>query len=138
MNHTVETPSVTPRQLEILQHSLGVDKYGLTPKGYRPYTRNRFCAGVSDEADCRALVDMGLMDEHARTEWLPYFNCSVTVAGMKAMHAASAKPPKESSSAKRFAEYSSFSDAHDCSFRQWLDIRKTDWYRDMMGSEAAR
>lgn len=108
---------LSPRQLEILQHALGVDKYGLTPKGYTPYTRNRFCAGVSDEPDCRALVEMGLMDEHARTEWLPYFNCSVTTAGMKAMHAASAKPPKVSRSTKRFEEYRACADAFDCTFR---------------------
>jgi len=26
---------MTPRQIEILQHSLGVDQYGRTPKGWR-------------------------------------------------------------------------------------------------------
>jgi hypothetical protein len=128
---------LTPRQLEILQHALGVDEYGLTPKGYVPYTRNRFCAGAADEPDCRGLVEMGYMVEHERTEWLPYFNCSVSVAGMKAMHAASAKPPKVSRSTKRFAEYMQFSDAFDCTFRQWLDIRKTDWYRDMKTGRVA-
>jgi len=35
---------MTTRQLEILQHTLGVDQYGQTPKGYTPYTRNHFCA----------------------------------------------------------------------------------------------
>ena len=121
---------MTPRQLEILQHSLGVDKYGLTPKGYTPYTRNHFCAGAKDEPDCRELVAMGFMIEHEWTEWLPYFNCSVTVAGMKAMHASSQKPPKVSRATKQFEEYRQYADAFDCTFRQWLDIRKTDWYKD--------
>ncbi|CAN5951040.1 unnamed protein product [Sphagnum jensenii] len=120
-----------PRQLEILQHALGVDKYGLTPKGFTPYTRNRFCAGAGDEPDCRELVKMGYMVQHETTEWLPYFNCSVTTEGMKAMHKASPAPPKVSRSAKRFEEYQTFSDAFDCTFRQWLDIRQTDWYKDM-------
>jgi hypothetical protein len=122
---------MTPRQLEILQHSLGTDKYGLTPKGYHPYTRNHFCAGGDDEVTCRELVAMGYMVQHERRADLPYFNCSVTKDGMKAMHAASEKPPKISRSAKRFEEYRSYADAFDCTFRQWLDIRKTDWYKEM-------
>lgn len=123
---------MTKEQLHILQHSLGVDKYGLTPKGYTPYTRNHFCAGVSDESTCRELVELGYMVQHERREDLPYFNCSVTTEGMKAMHAASEKPPKMSRSAKRFEEYRTFDDAFGgCTFRQWLDICKTDWYREM-------
>lgn len=124
---------MTKEQLQILQHTLGVDKYGLTPKGYTPYTRNYFCAGVSDEVACRELVAMGYMVQHEQRADLPYFNCSVTTAGMKAMHAASEKPPKISRSAKRFEEYRTFADAFDCTFRQWLDICKTDWYKEMEG-----
>ena len=30
-----------------------------------------------------------------------------------------------------FDEYRRFSDAYDCTFRQWLDIRKTQWYADV-------
>lgn len=125
---------MTPRQLEILQHALGVDEYGITPKGYTPYTRNHFCAGDRDEENCRALVAMGFMVQHETTEWLPYFNCSVTTEGMKAMHLSSAKPPVLTRSQKRYQEYLDFSDAFDCTFRQWLDIRKTDWYREMKGA----
>lgn len=124
---------MTSQQLQILQHSLGVDKYGLTPKGFTPYTRNHFCAGGSDEETCRELVEMGYMVQHERRADLPYFNCSVTRDGMKAMHAASEKPTKMSRSAKRFEEYRNFADAFDCTFRQWLDISKTDWYKEMRG-----
>ncbi len=38
---------MTPRQLEILQHALGVDKYG-----QGDMYRNHFCAGGDDEAVC--------------------------------------------------------------------------------------
>jgi hypothetical protein len=34
------------------------------------------------------------MQEHRRTELFPYYNCTVTDAGIKAMQAASPKPPK--------------------------------------------
>lgn len=111
---------MTPRQLEILQHTLGVDQYGRTPKGFTPYTRNHFCAGVSDEPDCRALVSLGFMVEHAKTERLPYFNCSVTDAGIKAMKEASPAPPKLTRSQKR---YRAFLDA-DCgmSFFEYMKL----------------
>jgi hypothetical protein len=32
---------------------------------------------------------------------------------------------------ERFDEYRRFSDAFDCTFREWLDIRKTQWYDDL-------
>lgn len=106
------------RHLEILQHALGVDQHGRTPKGFTPYTRNHFCAGVGDEPDCRELVALGFMAEHKRTEWLPYFNCSVTDAGKKAMHAESPAPPKLSRSQKRYLHWL---DADcDMSFGEWM------------------
>jgi len=94
---------MTPWQLEILQHALGVDRYGRTTKGFTPYTRNYFCAGPADEPDCRALVEMGLMQRHETTSWLPYFNCSVTDCGIKAMHAESLEPPKLSRSQQKLS-----------------------------------
>lgn len=54
------------RQLEILQHALGVDKYG-----QGEMYRNHFCAGVDDEATCRELVEMGYMETFTR-KWLPF------------------------------------------------------------------
>ena len=92
--------TVTPRQLEILQHSLGVDKYG-----QGEMYRNRFCAGGDDEPICRELVALGLMQQHPTTEWLPYFNCSVTDAGKAAVKAESPKPPKLTRSQKRYRQY---------------------------------
>lgn len=137
-----EMNTMTARQLEILQHALGCDRYGQSARrrgevfhpDYDPYSRNRFCAGAGDETDCRALVEMGLMEEHPRTEWLPYFNCSVTEAGIKAMRDASPAPPKKTRSQLRFEAYRRFSDAYECSFREFLRISKTDWYRNMKSS----
>lgn len=125
---------MTSRQLEILQHALGVDEYGRTPKGFTPYTRNHFCAGVGDEPDCRELLALGFMAEHERTRWLPYLNCSVTVVGIKAMHAESPRAPKVTAAAMRYQEFLDYSDVADCTFREWLTIRRTDWYREMKGS----
>lgn len=90
----------TPRQLEILQHALGVDQYG---RG--PMYRNHFCAGESDEPDCRELVALGLMKEHARTSWLPYFNCSVTEEGQRVVREESPKPPKLTRSQRRYQRF---------------------------------
>jgi len=41
---------LSSKQLEILQHSLGVDQYG---RG--EMYRNHFCAGADDEPACREL-----------------------------------------------------------------------------------
>jgi hypothetical protein len=89
-----------PEQLQILQHSLGVDQYGCG----RMY-RNHFCAGVGDETTCRELVAMGYMRQHETTQWLPYFNCSVTEEGKAAVLRESPKPPKLSRGQKRYRAF---------------------------------
>ena len=91
---------MTARQLEILQHGLGVDRYGQGPQ-----YRNHFCAGGDDEATCRELVALGYMQQHRTTDWLPYFNCSVTEAGKLAVAQESPKPPKLSRSQRRYREW---------------------------------
>jgi len=118
---------MTPRQLEILQHTLGCDKYGQNAHryvpahpDYFPYHRNHFCAGASDEPDCRALVEMGFMQQHQTTQWLPYFNCSATEAGIKAMREASPKPPRLTRSQKRYQDFLDWADATNGNFRQFL------------------
>jgi hypothetical protein len=80
---------VNARQLHILQHALGLDQYG-RGSAYR----NHFCAGGDDEPVCRELVALGYMREHATTEHLPYFNCSVTDAGREAVQRESPEAPK--------------------------------------------
>ena len=115
---------MTPRQLEILQHALGVDKYGQTPKGYVPYTRNYFSAGARDAEICAGLVALGYMTHHQTSDIYSGFNCSVTETGKKAMHAESPKPPKLSRSKLR---YRAWLDA-DCgmTFKEWITYKRDD------------
>ena len=105
--------ALTAPQLQILQHSLGVDEHG---QG-RMY-RNHFCAGGNDETICRELVEMGYMRQHRTTEMLPYFNCSVTDAGKAAMLRESPAPPKLSRSQQRYRKF--LDQDSDLSFREWL------------------
>lgn len=91
---------VTARQLDVLQHSLGVDKYG---RG--EMYRNHFCAGGDDEPTCRELVALGLMQQHRTTETFPYFNCSVTEEGKRVVREESPKPPKLTRSQKRYRDW---------------------------------
>lgn len=114
--------------LQILQHSLGCDEYGTPPK--RGGERNYYGTD-GDDPDCNELVALGYMVKGSPKEWTPSVFFVVTDAGKQAMREASPKPPKVSRSTKRFAEYSSFADAFECTFREWLDISKTDWYKDM-------
>ena len=104
---------MTAKQLEILQHSLGLDKYG-----QGEMYRNHFCAGGEDEVICRELVALGYMVQHRTTEMLPYFNCSVTDAGKEAVKRESPKAPKLSRSQKRYREF--LRADSDMKFGEWL------------------
>lgn len=113
---------LTARQLEILQHSLGVDQYG---RG-RMY-RNHFCAGGGDVAICQELVALGYMNTFER-EFLPDYNCTVTREGKSAMLAQSPKPPKLTRSQQRYRRYLHADAGY--SFREWLELET---YRDREG-----
>ncbi len=108
---------MTSAQLQILQHSLGVDRYG-----QGEMYRNHFCAGADDEKTCRELVDMGYMRVfHPNQSPLSYYNCAVTAIGKEAMLRESPKPPVLTRSQKRYRE---FLDADSgVSFREWLKWR---------------
>ncbi len=86
--------SVSARELEILQHTTGRDKYGRTGP-YGEY-RNHFCAGDSDERHCRNLVARGLMRELRVASELsggaPVF--AVTDSGRRAISESSPQAPK--------------------------------------------
>lgn len=108
-----DTKSVSGRQLEILQHALGVDRYG-----QGQMYRNHFCAGVDDEPDCRALVEMGLMQQHLTTEIYRDFNCSVTSIGIAYVREKSPAPPKLT---RAQINYRRFLHADlGITFREWL------------------
>lgn len=105
---------MTPQQLQILQHALGVDEHG-QGKQYR----NHFCAGENDKTVCQELVAMGYMETFERP-YLPYYNCMVTDAGKAAMLAESPKPPKLTRSQVRYRLFLS----HDSGMRfgEWLKV----------------
>lgn len=90
---------MTPEQLHVLQHALGVDKHG-----QGEMYRNHFCAGGTDVPICESLVALGLMETFTRS-YLPYYNCTVTNAGRTAMMAESPKPPKLTRSQRRYREF---------------------------------
>jgi len=93
---------MTPRQLEILQHALGLDQYGQSKEiGHR----NWFAAGAADEPACRELVAAGLMIEHRRTAVYPDYNCSVSETGKKAVKDHSPKPPTLTASQRRYRRF---------------------------------
>ena len=100
------------RQLEILQHALGVDQYG---QGHM--SRNHFCAGAADEETCRELVAMGYMGTFERS-YLPYYSCTVTRAGRVAMLAESPAPPKLTRGQLRYRRFLEADTGR--SFIEWL------------------
>jgi hypothetical protein len=115
---------MTPEQLSILQHSLGVDKYGLGEQ-----YRNHYVGGAEE---CRPLVEMGYMTEHKTSEITggdPLF--TVTIIGKQAMRLESPKPPKITRSQQRMIDYRAFADAWDCTFKEFLQVQKTEWYKRM-------
>ncbi len=108
---------MTLRQLEIVQHSLGVDEHGRTPKGYTPFTRNYFCAGGDDVTVCRELVELGYAESFER-QYLPYFNITITRAGIDAMKSESPKPPVLTRPQQNYREFLEADTGY--SFREWL------------------
>ena len=104
---------MTAAQLQVLQHSLGVDQYG---QG-RMY-RNHY---VGECAECSQLVEMGFMRQYRASELTggdPLFR--VTDEGKAAMLAESPKPPKLTRSQQRYRRW--LNDAADAgwSFGDWL------------------
>ena len=112
------------KQLHILQHALGVDSYGLGEQ-----YRNHYVGGVDD---CRPLVALGYMEECKPPAIYGEDTCFiVTKKGKEAVTNESPKPPKVTRSQQRMRDYRDFADAFDCTFKDFLHIQKTQWYKDM-------
>lgn len=109
---------MTPEELHILQHSLGVDQHG---RG--SHYRNHFVTGPgSDDWDlCCELDERGLMKDHGKSglcgdnHWF-----SVTEKGVEEMRKGCPQPPKLTRSKIRYQDYL----RADCSmsFREWLRL----------------
>lgn len=106
---------LTAQQLEVLQHSLGLDEYGRGPAYRKHY--------VGESQTCRELVAIGYMREYPASELTggdPLF--LVTVEGLEATRRESPTPPKLTRSQVR---YRRFLDA-DCGLRfgEWIRLRE--------------
>jgi hypothetical protein len=106
---------MTPEQLHILQHSLGVDQYG---RG--EMYRNHYVGG---ENQCRPLVALGYMVERAASELTGGDPCfHVTEAGKRAMLAESPIPPKLTRAQERYRRFLAADTGY--SFGEWLKAEK--------------
>lgn len=111
--------TLSPSQLHILQHSLGLDQYG---RG-REY-RNRFVTGPGskDWDDCQTLVSGACMHDHGPMAITGGMHCfQVTDRGRMKMHEQSPEPPKVSKSKKRYHDWLEVADCYpDWGFGDWL------------------
>lgn len=107
------------KQLHILQHSLGLDKYG-----HGTFYRNHFVTGEGsdDHDDCMALVNLGFMTfrpGNALSGGDDVFR--VTDAGKAAIAEYSPAPPKLTRSQQNYRDWLSYDS--DISFGDWLKYR---------------
>lgn len=121
----IETPvrRLTFEQLRILQHSLGLDSFGLG-NAYRNY----YVCGPGHHGydDCRALVELGLMTERkprneseAQLYGHTTNSCfSVTERGRSVVQEESPSPPKVSRSKRRYLRF--LAEDSGLSFGEWL------------------
>lgn len=113
--------------LHILQHSLGLNKYGMGTQ-----YRNHFVAGPDDADKCRELVEMGYMKEYCASNLSggdPVF--TVTRKGKDAVSLESPAPPKLTRGQRRYRAYRE--SESDESFGEWLKNRYWDDYRERCG-----
>lgn len=110
---------MTPEQLHILQHSLGLDEYGRGTK-----YRNRFVCDPNTEME--ELVAMGLMRCRGLLSFADGMHCYyVTPAGEAAIAAESPKPPKVSRGRQRYLRWLEVADCYpDMNFGDWLKLPK--------------
>lgn len=107
------------RRLEILQHALGVDRFG-RGESYR----NHFVTGQGsdDWPDCFVLVFMGLMTRHPGSEISGGNDIfTVTPAGREYVRENSPAPPVLSAAQKRYRAF--LRDDSGMKFGEWLKAR---------------
>jgi hypothetical protein len=109
--------TIEQKKLHILQHSLGLDKYG---QGNQ--YRNHFCTGLeTDDYDtCQTLVADGLMERREPSALTGGDYCFlVTPKGVDFVALNSPPPPKVTRGQQRYRKYRSMSDCFD-SFLDFL------------------
>ena len=108
----------TPEQLQILQHSLGVDRHG-----QGSMYRDHYAVGPGCDSwdDCQRLVRLGLMVDHGPQRplgSLHYFR--VTAAGKAHVREASPPPPRRTRSQLRYEHWLRVADAVGMTFGQFI------------------
>ena len=101
----------TDQKLHILQHSLGLDKYGQGDS-----YRNHFATseGSKDHQACNELVESGLMDVRRNIEVYGGMDLFyVTDRGKEYVATNSLKPPKISKSKARYRRFLEYGDSFD-------------------------
>ena len=119
-NSDVRTLAISPEQLHILQHSLGVDSYG-EGKQYR----NHFATSPEcpDGKRCQELVGLSLMKDHGPQALAGGMHCyTVTPLGVDAVAFKSPVRPKLSRSKQRYRDYLSLETS--LTFAEWLGVGK--------------
>ncbi len=105
--------------LHILQHALGVDKYGRGNQFRRHFVTG---PGSIDYPTCVDLVARGLMEKHRPSELTGGDDLFlVTPAGRDWMAANSPSPPKLTRGQRRYRRY--LEAGSSLSFGEWLKLR---------------
>jgi hypothetical protein len=107
-------PSLTPEQLRILRHMLGIDDpYMAAPKPYRDY----YCANPGDQK-LHDLARLGMVERYSTHGSYEWFRC--TAAG-RAAGIASHKTIRHSKGKRLYSKYLDVSDCFpDLTFREFL------------------
>ena len=101
----------TSKQLQILQHSLGLNEFG---QGHQYRTHFVTGEGSPDHSDCMANVNAGLMSRHAGNALSGGSDIfHVTQAGIDYVALNSPKPPKISRSKQRYERFREYGDCFD-------------------------
>jgi hypothetical protein len=114
-------------KLHILQHSLGLNKYG---EGNQ--YRNHFATGPNgkDFDDCVALAEMGLMKDYGTLSFTGDMHCFVvTPAGIDYVALNSPPVPKVSRSKARYGRFLKYGDMFDSflDFCRWDSEPERSW-----------
>ncbi|OHV81657.1 hypothetical protein [Rhizobium sp. LCM 4573] len=113
---------MTPKQIHILQHTLGLDQHG---RG--TFYRNHFVTGEGskDHADCMALVDLGFMAVRRDHPLSGGDDCFwATEQGKRAVVSESPAPPKLSRSKQRYLDFLAYDGSMTfMEYIRWRDYR---------------
>ncbi|MEZ2220721.1 hypothetical protein [Rhizobium sp. RCC_161_2] len=113
---------MTPKQLHILQHTLGLDQHG---RG--TFYRNHFVTGEGskDHADCMTLVGLGFMSVRRDHPLAGGDDCFwATEEGKRAAVSESPAPPKLSRSKQRYIDFLAYDGSMTfMEYIRWRDYR---------------